>query len=350
LARRTVPEGIRITRVGVWYVVLTLLVAVPAANTGNNALYLVEAGLLAVLVVSGFLSRGYLRGLEVTFEPPGELYVGEPAALAFRLETRGRWLGRRLLEVSGPAGSSAALVAWLPPRRQRRLTVDLTPTRRGRLPVPYLHLASIYPLGLFRKGLRYRLGGELLVFPAILPASELRRAGAAAGDEQRLRRAGRGHELFSLRRFRPGDDPRGIHWKQSARTGSLVYLEREAEEGKRLSVVLDNGVADLRGAAAERRFEELVSRAASAAHHHLARGWEVELVLREGGIGFGRGRSHRLRILEALALVRPVAATGRPPAPADPNTAVLRFAMDGEAALADGGVRRRSGGGLSRGR
>ena len=330
MPRRTVPEGIRITRVGVWYIVLTLLVAVPAANTGNNALYLVEAALLAVLVVSGFLSRGNLRRLEVGFEPPGELYVGEPASLAFRLRTRGRWLGRRLLEARGPAGSSAALVAYLPPGREHRLTVDLEPEHRGRLSVPYLHLASIYPLGLFRKGLRYRIEGELLVFPAILPAAELRLAGAAAGDEQRLRKVGRGHELFSLRRFRPGDDPRGIHWKQSARTGSLIYLEREAEEGKRLTVVLDNGVAPLAGAAANRRFEELVSRAASAAHHHLAQGWEVELLLREGGVGYGRGRSHRLRILEALALVEPVAATGPRPAPADPNTTCLLFALEAE--------------------
>lgn len=330
MARRAIPEGIRITKVGVWYIVLTLLVAVPAANTGNNALYLVEAALLAVLVVSGFLSRGNLRGLEVAFDPPGELYAGEPSALAFRLRTRGRWIGRRLLEASGPAGSGSVLVAYLPPRREHRLTIDLRPARRGRLPVPYLHLASIYPLGLFRKGLRYRIEGELVVFPAILPAAELRRAGAASGDEQRVRKVGRGHELFSLRRFRTGDDPRGIHWKQSARTGSLVYLEREAEESKRLSVVLDNGVAPLGTAADERRFEELVSRAASAAHHHLARGWEVELLLREGGVGFGRGRSHRLRILEALALVEPVVAAGRCPAPADPTTACLRFAMESD--------------------
>ena len=330
MARQTVPEGIRITRVGVWYIVLTLLVAVPAANTGNNALYLVEAALLAVLVVSGFLSRGNLRRLEVSFEPPGELYVGQPASLAFRLRTRGRWLGRRLLEVTGPAGSSSTLLSYLPPRKEHRLTVDLEPERRGRLAVGFLHLASIYPLGLFRKGLRYRIDGELLVFPAILPAAELRLAGAAAGDEQRMRKVGRGHELFSLRGFRPGDDPRGIHWKQSARTGSLVYLEREAEEAKRLTVVLDNGVAPLAGAADERQFETLVSRAASAAHHHLARGWEVELLLRGGGVGFGRGRSHRLRLLEALALVEPVAAVGPRPAPADPHTTCLEFAMEGE--------------------
>ncbi len=99
-------------------------------------------------------------------------------------------------------------------------------------------------------------------------------------------------------------------------------------------MVLDNGVAPLAGEAERQRFEELVSRAASAAHHHLARGWEVELVLRGGGVGFGRGRSHRQRILEALALVEPVAAAGRPPAPADPTTACLRFVMEPETRVA----------------
>ncbi len=327
MRRQTVPEGIRITKVGVWYVLLTLLIALPAANTGNNSLYLVVAVLLAVLAVSGIVSRTNLRGLAVALERPGELYAGQPATLVFQLRNRGRWLARRLLEVTGPAGSSTALVPYLPAGSERRVAVELAPQRRGRLRVGALHLASIYPLGLFRKGLRYRLDEELLIFPEILPVSEARPGGAAEGDDRWSRRVGRGHELFALRAFRPGDDPRGIHWKQSARTGSLVYMEREEEESKRLSVVLDNGVAPLADEAERRLFERIVSRAASAAHHHLAGGWEVELVLRGGGVAFGRGRSQRLRILEALALVEPVAATGRPPAPADPTASSLRFAL-----------------------
>src|SRR5687767_9120055 len=47
--RATVPEGIRITKVGLWYVLLTVLVGAAATNTGNNALYLVLAAMLALL-------------------------------------------------------------------------------------------------------------------------------------------------------------------------------------------------------------------------------------------------------------------------------------------------------------
>ena len=62
---RPVPEGIRITKVGLWYVLITLVVAIAATNTGNNALYLVWSVMLAVLVVSGVVSRQNVRGLAV---------------------------------------------------------------------------------------------------------------------------------------------------------------------------------------------------------------------------------------------------------------------------------------------
>jgi hypothetical protein len=57
LRRRPVPEGIRITTVGLWFVLLTFLVAIAATNTGNNSLYTVLALMFAVLILSGILSR-----------------------------------------------------------------------------------------------------------------------------------------------------------------------------------------------------------------------------------------------------------------------------------------------------
>jgi hypothetical protein len=44
---RPTPEGIRITKVGLWFVLFTVIVGVAATNTGNNALYLVLSTMLA---------------------------------------------------------------------------------------------------------------------------------------------------------------------------------------------------------------------------------------------------------------------------------------------------------------
>ena len=140
-------------------------------------------------------------------------------------------------------------------------------------------------------------------------------------------RAGPGHELFSLRAFRPGDDRRGIHWKQTARTGHLVYMEREAEKGQRVTVELDNAVGDLGGPDEEAHFERLVSEAATAAAQYLEQDFEVELVTRSGVIPFGRGRHQRRRILEFLALIEATPRVDEPLARPDPTTPRVHFEM-----------------------
>ncbi len=333
--RRAVPQGIRITRVGLWYVLLTLVVAVPAANTGNNALYLVLATLLGLLAVSGLVSRQNIRRLELELTPPAEAYAGRPFALELELTNRGRWLGRRLLVVSCPGQSRPALVPWLGPGERHGAAFEISAERRGWLRIPGVEVASIFPLGLFRKGLRYPAGLEVLVYPEIGDPPRRRWLSMHGLDERRPSRvAGRGHELLGLRSFRPGDDRRGIHWKQSARTGKLIYMEREAERGQRLSVVLDNGVGELRDEAEREEFEQLVSQAATAAHHYLRRGYEVGLVTRDGRLPFGRGTAHRRRILELLALVQPVPAAAEPLGGRDPGA--LRLEMGRAAPPAPG--------------
>jgi len=325
--RKTVPEGIRITKVGLWFIILTVLVAVPAANTGNNALYLVEATMLSLLVVSGVISRQNLRRLEIEFDPPLEVYANEPFDIGFELRNRGRLWPRWLLVLAGTEQTKSVLVPFLPRRSAFAGNLELTATRRGVLRLEHAHLASIFPLGLFRKGMRYRVDLDLLVYPEIRSSVEFRQRSLGGVGEEPARRIGVGPELHSLRAFRLGDDRRGIHWKQTARTGELVYMEREAETGERLSIVLDNAVGELDSDSRKEAFELLVSEAATAAHYYLERDYEVELVTRNEVVGFGRGRGHRRRVLEALALVPAVALRPYPLTGSDPATPALTLDM-----------------------
>ena len=56
-------------------------------------------------------------------------------------------------------------------------------------------------------------------------------------------------------------------------------MEKEAEKGQRVSLVFDNGVGTLTDSGDKARFERLVSEAATAAHHFIEKGYEVELKL-----------------------------------------------------------------------
>ena len=89
-ARRGIPEGIRITKVGLWFVLLTVVVAAAATNTGNNALYLVLACMLAMLVVSGVVSRLNLQRLAVRVDFPGDIFARRPFSLPFTISNLGR--------------------------------------------------------------------------------------------------------------------------------------------------------------------------------------------------------------------------------------------------------------------
>lgn len=303
LERRGAPEGIRITKVGLWFILLTVIVVVAATNTGNNALYLVLACMLALLVVSGVVSRWNLRHLEATLEPPGDLFAKRPFRLGFAVTNRSRRMPRWILLFSVETKGPSRLIPYLPAGRTARGTLDLIAPRRGHRRFEAAHFSSLFPLGLFRKGMRYPLTLDVLVYPELYPAGAVESSTAGPAGEDSSGRSGWGHELHALRAYLSGDDPRGIHWKKSAQSGALVFMERESEESQRLSILFDNAVGRLADAAAEERFEQLVSEAATAAVDHLARGFEVELVTREGAIPFGAGAPQRSRILERLALV-----------------------------------------------
>ena len=325
--RRGTPEAIRITRGGLWFVLFTVIVGVAATNTGNNALYLVLAVMLALLVISGLVSRWNLRRLEIAIEPPGEIFAKRPTLIDFSVRNAGRLLPRWLLQVGLTAQGPWRVVPFLAPGQSARGAVEVLFPRRGRHRLSATHVASLFPLGLFRKGMRYASEVTLLVYPELFSPGEVEIVASGFAGDRSSSRPGWGHDLHALRGFRSGDDPRGIHWKKSAQTRALIYQERETEETLRLSILLDNGVGSFDTEREAERFERLVSEAATAAWDHLDRGFEVELVTRTRRIPFGRGRRHRDELMTELALVTCEPSARTPLLPGDAGARQLRLGL-----------------------
>jgi uncharacterized protein (DUF58 family) len=309
---RLIPEWeIRVTNFGLGYILMCLVVAIAALNTGNNGLYLVLAAMLSAMVVSAFLSRRNVRGVRCEIEAAGEVIATRPAWLKVRLENRLRTGTAQALFFLHESLPGPLWVDPIVPGEKREVVVESVFPKRGVFHEADAGMLSRFPLGLFRKYRRARLAREIVVYPLpeTIPVPEIPPEDPRGGRPHPHLRGG-GTDIRTLREFAPGDDPRDLHWKQSARMRRWIVREREAERDRVLFLAIENALTDPSDPDALARFERAVSRAAGAALLLLSRGSEVGFHARGVKVAARGGQSQRLRILDALARLKPVAAIG----------------------------------------
>lgn len=314
---RLIPDWeIRITNFGLGYVLMCLIVAIGATNTANNGLYLVLAGMLAAMIVSGVISRRNLRGVRCEIEAVGDVVAGRPALLKVRLENRMSAATAQGLFFLHEGLPGPLWIDPLEPGERRDLLVEGLFPRRGVFHEADAGLLSRFPLGLFRKYRHARLAQELVVFPSP-EASAVPQVPPedARGGRSHPRRRGGGSDIRMLREFVAGDDPRDMHWKQSARMRHWIVREREAERDRVIFLALDNALKDPFDLAALEDLERRISRCAGQALLLLSRGGEVGFVSRDSLVAASAGRSQRTRILDALARVNAIPVSGAPAFP-----------------------------------
>jgi uncharacterized protein (DUF58 family) len=291
------------TRDGWWSLLVVVGLGIAAINTGNNLLYLLVALLLGLIIVSGILSELAMRGLDLGGMTPDEIYAGEPALFGARVLNRKRWVTSYSISIEVLSPDARPRLLYLPrlgAGSDRLVTWEEILPRRGRRRLAGVRITTRFPFGLFVKAARPMLDAEVVVFPAVRQVSpELLRQLGSAGHSP-TRRRGRGVDLYNLRGYRPGDDPRFIHWRSSAKLQSLVMREPEAETTEDTRLILVPTAAR-----AGDGVDAGLSEAASLATHLVRAGAGVELVGPGCFVELGRGRAHLRRILTALALYRP---------------------------------------------
>src|SRR5690606_18873698 len=137
--------------------------------------------------------------------------------------------------------------------------------RRGIYPLRTLTISTSFPFGLFFKERDVELPGELVIWPRHDLA--LRAPAPGAGRSRALgvalaRAMGTRGDYRGLRPYRPGDDPKDIHWRTSARLQAPVVREYDRDTSESLWICLD--LAGDPGDEAERLVEVAASLAALA--------------------------------------------------------------------------------------
>ncbi|HBO70544.1 MAG TPA: hypothetical protein DD658_10690 [Deltaproteobacteria bacterium] len=227
------PRSLRITFSGKGFIALTLGVGAAAVNTGNNLLYLAFSMNLSLIILSGILSEGSIRGVRVAIRHASEAFAGRPSFLVLTCSAPGKRFPAVSLAVTPgpPVACGTVRFPVIPPGGSADRVVEWRPSRRGSVPPFSCTISTRFPFGLFEKSRRLMVpASSLLVYPEpeSSGATELLRSGELPDGGQTP--AGRqGPMVRGAREHMPADPVREIHWKASAKRGRWMVKEREAE-------------------------------------------------------------------------------------------------------------------------
>jgi uncharacterized protein (DUF58 family) len=121
--------------------------------------------------------------------------------------------------------------------RPSRLSWPVDTSQRGLVLSGPARIEAGDPVGLFRRVLVTREASPVLVVPRV-HSVEVGAARSPAEADESEDQAG-GDTFHSLREYVPGDPPKFIHWKSSARTGKLLVRRMVSTTVPWLLVILD---------------------------------------------------------------------------------------------------------------
>lgn len=183
----------------------------------------------------------------------------------------------------------------LPPDSVATLHLRVPAKMRGWLRPPRFGIHTTYPFGLFRAWAWVRMDLQCLVYPAPAPPGGTPLpAGFEAGSG---RTEAAGQEDFSeLRKYRPGDAPRHVAWRASARSNGEL-LVKEFRGGGSATRWLDWAQTESEG-----DVEARLARLARWVMDAHARDEHFGLRLPDTQVPLASGELHYERCLRALAL------------------------------------------------
>jgi len=360
LARRVAVERLResfdydVTRAGIVYALVTLVIGIAALNTGNNLLYIVVAAMLAAILVSGMVSAWVLRWLELDIHLPEHVFAGRavlgrivlhnprrflPSLSVRVVSTRKkkpakqwRWQStmfgfpfnrppeqqwfrlpdrtlRRVTVTPQPQGifQGMAYFPYVPPKAELSADLELKFERRGRFREDSFGLATGFPFAFLIKTRHVSLLREVLVYPRIEPTDEFFEILPLVRGEWASLVRGRGSDLYLIREYMSEDSARHVDWKATAKSGSLKVREFAREDERKLCIVFDNPQA---GLISESAYEKAVDLAASLAWRFAEQDGEVSFAIP------GQARTRDLhQFLAALAVIEPRSTAPAVPGP-----------------------------------
>jgi len=270
----------QVTRLGLLFTMTTVLVALAAFASANNLLFLILAALLATLLVSGFISRLSLAGLELDFQLPEHICAGRKLMGRIVIRNTKGWMPSFSIHLAGSSDSGLSSPLYfpvIPGGARMEAPVELFFAHRGAYRNNSFRFSTRFPFGFAERRISVPLLREILVYPSIDPQPGFEELLVSLQGEIASFYRGQGHDFYRIRPYEALESARHVDWKATAHTGDLQVREFAREQEQAVAFFLDLDVAAKHAA----WFESAVDRCAFLAWNMSQRGSRLRFCSQE---------------------------------------------------------------------
>jgi uncharacterized protein (DUF58 family) len=293
----------RITRAGLAYTAAMLAVATGAFGSANNLLFLILAAMFSTFLISGFISKLGLAGLEIDVLLPTHLSARRKIHATLRVRNVKRWIPSFSIYVSGAPDTGFEGAIYCPViagKAAIEQPVDFYFPRRGAYRERSFQFSTRFPFGFAERRELVTARHEIIVYPCLDPKPGFEELLFELSGEMDAMQRGLSGDFYRIRRYEALESARHVDWKATAHTGDLQVREFSREQDRQVLIYLDLDVPP----SAAAWFEAAIECSAFLAFRMAERGARVEFQTQEFSITVPE-TGDIYTILKYLALVSP---------------------------------------------
>ena len=318
-------QGLRqqVTGTGIAYTAALAVVGTGAFISANNLLFLIFAAMLSTLLVSGFISRLGIAGLEINLMVPEHISARRKVRAGIRIRNLKRIIPSFSIHLAGSKESGFDAILYfpvVPGGAMLEEPVELYFPKRGAQKERTFQFSTRFPFGFSERREMVTAQQDILVYPCVDPQPGFEALLQGVRGEMEAQQRGRGHDFYRIRPYEALESARHVDWKATAHTGDLQVREFAREHDNRVVIYFDLDTEF------EGWFESAVDCSAYLAFRLAERGAQVRFCTQEFDLSFP-DEGDIYSILKYLALVSPM--RGKPPAaPDDPSSFQIVFSAN----------------------
>ncbi len=242
------------TRTGIGYIVAGVVVYLVASQSQVNWLYLFDAIIWSLILLSAVLARYDLGSLHIeqrVLTPnstadnmlPGGAVEDETVDIRITIKNRGV-LARHFISIQADCPFEEPenrvkdfLIATLRSKSSVTFSYSASCYHRGHYDYSEITLKSSGLLGMFSRKKVLKIPLDLTIYPSYYRIEELYTTGEDRMEWGEAISSGAGGQFYGSREYQSGDPLKHIHWRNTARLGQFMIKEFEQISRGSISVL-----------------------------------------------------------------------------------------------------------------